>query len=103
MSHLSPLDDISRPLYTVGQVAEMLDVQPRYLRRLDDHDVVTPARSAGGQRRYSREQVDRIAEVRLLADEGLTLAGIRRIFLLQARIAQLEQELARHGSEARAD
>ena len=90
-----PFDDPAAPLYTVGQVADILDVQPAFLRRLDQHDIVRPSRSGGGQRRYSREQIDRVAEVCSLVDEGLTLAGVRRVFELQARVAELEAELAR--------
>jgi MerR family transcriptional regulator, heat shock protein HspR len=89
------IDDPAAPLFTVGQVADVLGVQTAFLRRLDEHDVVRPARSAGGQRRYSREQVDRVADVRGLMGDGLTLAGIRRIFELQARVAELEAELRR--------
>ena len=95
-----PLDDTSRPLYTVGQVADMLSVQPAFLRRLDDHDVVTPSRSEGGQRRYSRDHIDQVAEVQSLVEEGLTLAGIKRILVLQARVAELEAQLAALGHHA---
>ena len=50
-------DDDHAALYTVGQVAGMLDVQPAFLRRLDIEEVVQPARSDGGQRRYSRHEI----------------------------------------------
>ncbi|MGH3398690.1 MAG: MerR family transcriptional regulator, partial [Streptosporangiaceae bacterium] len=49
-----PLDDANLPLFTVGQVAGMLEIQQAFLRRLDQHQIVRPARSEGGQRRYSR-------------------------------------------------
>src|SRR4051794_30321813 len=88
-----PLDDPAAPLYTVGQVADILAVQPAVLRRLDQYDVVRPSRSDGGQRRYSRAQIDRVVEVCSLVGEGLTLAGVRRVFALQARVAELETEL----------
>nr|WP_269204686.1 MerR family transcriptional regulator [Motilibacter deserti] len=89
-----PFEDVHAPLFTIGQVADMLDVQQAFLRRLDDHEVVTPARSGGGQRRYSRRQVEQVQQVQELVGEGLTLAGVRRVFLLQSRIAELEDELA---------
>ena len=79
-----PADDA--PLYTVGQVADMLGVQPAYLRRLDAHDVVRPSRSTGRQRRYSRLEIDRIDVVISLMGEGMTLAGAQRIVELQAEI-----------------
>jgi MerR family transcriptional regulator/heat shock protein HspR len=97
----SPLDDVTAPLYTVGQVATILDVQVAFLRRLDEQEVVRPARSQGGQRRYSRRHIDRVAEVCVLVDEGLTLAAVRKVFELQARVAELEEELARERARNR--
>ena len=92
-------DDPGAPVFSVGQVAEMLQVQQPFLRRLDEQRVVTPARTAGGQRRYSRDQVALVVQVVALVDEGLTLAGVRRVFALQARIVELEAELARRPPE----
>ena len=53
-----PIDDEHAPIYSVGQVAGMLGVQPAFVRRLDTEAVVQPARSDGGQRRYSRAEID---------------------------------------------
>jgi DNA-binding transcriptional MerR regulator len=86
-------DDEQAPLYSVGQVSEMLGVRPALLRRLDAEEVVQPARSAGGQRRYSREEVLRVEQVVNLAGEGLTLAGIRRLLLLEATVRDLQQQI----------
>jgi len=94
-------DDEHAPLYSVGQVAAMLDVQPAFLRRLDMEQVVQPARSDGGQRRYSRSEIHRIERVSAMAGEGMTLAGIRRILVLEAEVAALKRALqaeqAKHG------
>ena len=90
-----PIDDIHAPLYTVGQVASMLDVQPAYLRRLDTEQLVCPDRSGGGQRRYSRAEIDRIQRVTELAGEGLTLAGIKRLLVLEAEVQTLRAEIRR--------
>ena len=87
-------DDVHAPLYTVGQVAGMLGVQQAFLRRLDAEDVVQPARSDGGQRRYSRHEIDQVQKVSELAGEGLTLAGIRRVLELEAQVADLQRQLA---------
>jgi MerR family transcriptional regulator, heat shock protein HspR len=54
-------------VYTVGQVAAMLQVTQAFLRRLDELAVVRPDRSSGGQRRYSRRQIATVARVRDLA------------------------------------
>ena len=88
-----PFNDEHAPLYTVGQVAGMLGVQPAFLRRVDTENVVQPARSDGGQRRYSRSDITRVQRVSEMAGEGMTLAGIRHIFMLEAEIADLRRQL----------
>lgn len=90
-------DDKHAPLYTVGQVAGMLGVQAAFLRRLDVEQVVQPARSDGGQRRYTQSEITRVAQVSEMAGEGLTLAGIRRILALEAEVADLKLQLREHG------
>jgi MerR family transcriptional regulator/heat shock protein HspR len=87
-------DDDDAALYTVGQVAGMLDVQSAMLRRLDREGIVRPARSEGGQRRYSRLDVARLQHVTRMTGEGLTLAGIRRILTLEAEVADLKAHVA---------
>ena len=72
----------------------MLGVQHAFLRRLDTEHVVRPARSTGGQRRYSRDEIDRIERVTTLVGEGLSLASIRRIAELEAEVERLRGELA---------
>jgi MerR family transcriptional regulator, heat shock protein HspR len=98
----SPFDDENTPLYTVGQVAEMLAVKQAFLRRVDDLQVVSPQRSAGRQRRYSRYEIRVIQQVVTMADEGITLQAIRRIIDLERRLAAVtaeRDELARRLAE----
>ena len=87
-----PFEDEDLPLYTVGQVSGMLEVQQAFLRRLDEFGVVRPSRSDGGQRRYSRREVVTVQYVVQLTGQGVTLAGIRRILELEAQVALLEKE-----------
>jgi MerR family transcriptional regulator, heat shock protein HspR len=89
-----PFDDDRAPLYSLGQVAEMLQVQQAYLRRLDQHDVVSPDRSTGGQRRYSRHDILIVQHVTRMTGEGMTLNAIRRILELESEVAWLKGELA---------
>ena len=89
-----PFEDEDLPLFTVGQVSGMLEVQQAFLRRLDEFDVVRPSRSDGGQRRYSRREVVTVQYVVRLTSEGVTLAGIRRFLELEAQVARLERECA---------
>ncbi len=88
--------------YLISIAAELAGMHPQTLRAYDRLGLVTPQRTAGGGRRYSARDVDRLREVqRLSQDEGINLAGIKRITslesqvdALQARIAELRRELA---------
>ncbi len=73
----------------------MLGLQPAFIRRLDTEAVVQPARSDGGQRRYSRNDITRVQQVWSMTGEGMTLPGIRRILALEAEVADLRAQLAR--------
>ncbi|HTX29201.1 MAG TPA: MerR family transcriptional regulator [Streptosporangiaceae bacterium] len=100
----SPFDDENTPLYTVGQVAELLAVKQAFLRRVDDLQVVSPQRSAGNQRRYSRVEIRIIQQVVTMTDEGMTLPAIRRIIELEQQLAEVTRqrdELARRLAELR--
>jgi MerR family transcriptional regulator, heat shock protein HspR len=88
-----PLDDENLPLFTVGQVSQMLEIQQAFLRRLDQLRVVQPSRSAGGQRRYTRREITVVQYVVNLVDEGMTLPGVRRVLELEQRVRELEAEL----------
>ena len=97
------LPDDAAPLYTVSQAAQLLDMQPAFIRRLDTEGVVIPARSAGGQRRYSRVEIDHIAALAGLMSEGMTLAGAQRIIELENEIADLRRRLANPAIPTTAD
>jgi MerR family transcriptional regulator/heat shock protein HspR len=89
-----PLDDENTPLYTVGQVAQLLAVKQAFLRRCDELRVVSPQRSAGGQRRYSRLEIRVIQQVATMAEEGMTLPAIRRIIDLERQLSDVTRQLA---------
>lgn len=98
----SPLDDEHAPLYTVGQVADMLEVKHAFLRRIDELRVVSPQRSEGRQRRYTRHEIVRVQQVVTLVGEGMTLPAIRRIIELEhelAKVTRQRDELARRLAE----
>jgi MerR family transcriptional regulator/heat shock protein HspR len=87
-----PFDDENMPLFTVGQVSEMLAVQQAFLRRLDEFRVVRPSRSAGGQRRYTKNEVVVVKYVVELIGNGLTLSAVRHVLALESRVRELEAE-----------
>jgi MerR family transcriptional regulator, heat shock protein HspR len=95
MSEETPsVDDPDYPLYTVGQATELLGVNPPTLRRWEREGLVSPHRTDGRQRRYTRRELGRLREIAQLTDEGVTSAGIRKVLELRQRIGQLEDQLA---------
>lgn len=98
------LDDEDYPAITMGQAAQLLDVQPAFLRSLDAAGVLQPQRSDGGNRRYSRRQLELATRMRELFNQGMTLDAAARIVDLQdqldtalTRIAELEGHLDARG------
>ena len=85
--------DSAAPLFTVSQAAALLDMQPAFIRRLDTEGVVCPARSTGGQRRYSHIELNHIAALSALMSEGMTLSGAQRIIELENEVAELRRQL----------
>lgn len=95
----SKLGDEDYPAYTMGRAADLLGVQPAFLRSLDAAGLLSPDRSAGGQRRYSRAELTLAIWVRELLDQNMPLAAAIRIVSLehqltaaQRRIADFEQQ-----------
>jgi DNA-binding transcriptional MerR regulator len=88
------LDDQDYPAYTMGLAAELLGVQPAFLRSLDAAGLLTPGRSAGGQRRYSRAELTLALQVRELLDQNMPLAAAIRIVSLEHQLAAAHQRIA---------
>jgi MerR family transcriptional regulator, heat shock protein HspR len=94
--------DDDAPVFVISVAAELSGMHPQTLRQYDRLGLVTPGRSGGGGRRYSTRDVELLREVqRLSQEEGVNLAGIKRIIeldnqvqALQSRVAELRQELA---------
>ncbi len=89
-------------MYVISVAAELSGLHPQTLRQYDRLGLVSPDRAPGRGRRYSARDIERLREVqRLSQDEGVNLAGIKRIRelqdqveLLSARVAELEESLA---------
>lgn len=89
--------------FLISVAAELAGMHAQTLRTYDRLGLVSPQRSSGGGRRYSQRDVDLLREVqRLSQDEGVNLAGIKRIIeltnqveALQSRLAELADELER--------
>jgi DNA-binding transcriptional MerR regulator len=80
------LDDDDYPAYTMGRAAEMLGTTPGFLRGLDEAKLITPQRSSGGHRRYSRYQLRMAGRARELVDQGTPLEAACRIIVLEDQL-----------------
>jgi MerR family transcriptional regulator/heat shock protein HspR len=87
--------DLDRGLFGISVAAELAGLHPQTLRIYEREGLLDPARSAGGTRRYSRRDIDRLQEICALTADGLNLAGIRRVLELQEEARRLHAELAR--------
>jgi MerR family transcriptional regulator/heat shock protein HspR len=94
------MDELSeRPVYVISVAAELAGMHPQTLRGYDRLGLVVPGR-AGRARRYSERDVALLREIgRLSQEEGVGLAGIRRILELRAEVAVLRQQLQQVGLE----
>ncbi|GAA1160443.1 MerR family transcriptional regulator [Kribbella jejuensis] len=81
-------DDEDYPAFTMGRAAEMLGTTPGFLRSLDEAKLITPQRSEGGHRRYSRYQLRLAARARELVDQGTALEAACRIIILEDQLAE---------------
>lgn len=81
-------------MYVISVAAELTGMHAQTLRTYDRIGLVTPMRTRGGGRRYSRRDVDSLREIqRLSQDDGVNLAGIKEIIRLNREIQELRDEL----------
>jgi MerR family transcriptional regulator/heat shock protein HspR len=94
-----PLNE-DAPVFVISVAAELAGMHPQTLRQYDRLGLVTPGRSGGGGRRYSARDVALLREVqRLSQEEGVNLAGIKRIIDLENQVEALRARLAEVSDE----
>ena len=85
--------DRNRPLYMIGVAAELAGMHPQTLRSYEQKGLVTPQRTRGNTRMYSQADIERLALINELTDEGINLAGVIRILDLQGRLNDRDREI----------
>ncbi|HEY9473579.1 MAG TPA: helix-turn-helix transcriptional regulator [Mycobacteriales bacterium] len=81
-------------MFVISVAAQLSGMHPQTLRQYDRLGLVNPGRTAGGGRRYSARDVVMLREVaRLTQEEGVNLAGVKRIIELTARVAELQERV----------
>ena len=81
--------DPDRALYAISVAGELTGVDPQMLRLYETRGLVSPARTDGGTRRYSGSDIERIDRITMYLAAGLNLAGIERVFALEAETDEL--------------
>ncbi|EKX60934.1 MerR family transcriptional regulator [Streptomyces ipomoeae] len=92
------LDDDDYPAYTMGRAADVLGTTPAFLRAIGEAELITPLRSEGGHRRYSRRQLRIAARARELVDQGTSVEAACRIVSLENQLddtLRLNREMRR--------
>jgi MerR family transcriptional regulator/heat shock protein HspR len=95
-------------VYVISVAAELAGVHPQTLRIYERRGLLQPARTRGGNRRYSDADIHRLQRIAQLADAGVSLEGIRQVLALEAevgdlrrRVTELEHQLRRATTERR--
>ncbi len=85
----------SQAVFAISVAADMASMQIQNLRVYERRGLVAPARTPGGTRVYSTEDVERLTRIGELLAEGLNLAGIARVLALETEVERLRDDLAR--------
>lgn len=92
------MPEYHQAVYVISVAAELAGVHPQTLRIYERKGLVEPGRTTGGSRRYSEADIALLRRIQDLTNEGLNLAGVKRVMELEAEVAALREDL----DEARA-
>jgi MerR family transcriptional regulator/heat shock protein HspR len=92
----------SQAVYVISVAAELAEVHPQTLRIYERKGLIEPARTGGGSRRYSDDDIALLRRIQSLTNEGLNLAGVKRVLALEQQVARLQDELESSRAAARA-
>ena len=84
----------TRAVYVISVAAELAGMHPQTLRIYERKGLVEPARTQGGSRRYSDDDIAQLQRIQDLTAEGHNLEGVRRILELEGEIEQLQAQIA---------
>lgn len=73
----------SMPLLPISIVMQLTDLTARQIRYYEEHELIEPARTEGNRRMFSLNDVDSLLEIKDLLDQGINMAGIKKVFALK--------------------
>ncbi len=92
--------DSRTPVYAIAVAAQLVDLPEATLRLFESRGLLTPARSEGGTRRYSDDDIARLRRAAELRDGGVNIAGIAHVLALQDENAGLREALNERDADA---
>lgn len=81
-------------VYVISVAAQLAGVHPQTLRIYERRGLLSPARTAGGNRRYSDADINRLRRIAELAELGMNLEGIRHVMSLEQEVVRLREEVS---------
>jgi MerR family transcriptional regulator/heat shock protein HspR len=88
------MPEFHQAVYVISVAAELAGVHPQTLRIYERKGLVEPGRTSGGSRRYSEADIALLRRIQELTNDGLNLAGVRRVLELEAEVERLRQTAA---------
>ena len=98
---MSQFRDPSQAVFVISVAAELAGVHPQTLRIYERKGLLDPARTGGGSRRYSEVDISKLRRIQELTNEGLNLAGVKRVLELEAAVDELRERMAQLQDDAR--
>jgi MerR family transcriptional regulator/heat shock protein HspR len=95
------MDEKERALYIISVAAELAGVHPQTLRIYERKGLIEPKRTEGRSRRYSDRDIELLQHIQELTNEGVGLAGVKRILELEATLERAEVEIERLRAQLR--
>ncbi len=92
-------EDDNQAIYIISVAAELAGVHPQTLRVYERKGLLSPSRTSGNTRRYSRKDIELLRRIQELTNEGINLAGVMRILELEDEVERLRNRVGRAAAQ----
>lgn len=90
------------PLLPISMVMQLTELTARQIRYYEEHELIVPARSEGNRRMFSLDDIDALLEIRELLDQGINMAGVKKVFAMRNDDVRSSDNMQMSDSELRA-
>jgi len=91
----------SMPLFPISIVMQLTELSARQIRYYEEHELISPARTEGNKRIFSLNDIDRLLEIKEMLEQGINLAGIKKVFSVKEEAQIKVSEENQHAKEKR--